>query len=51
MVNITQVINEHGFLIRDLLGTILNYKRDHYVHFEESLNKADLDRSSYVVVK
>ena len=36
-----------GSLLGTILGTILNYKRDPYVHNKGSLNKANIDSSSY----
>ena len=34
-----------GSLLRTILGTIINYKKDPYVHYQGSLSKPDVDRS------
>ena len=36
-----------GSLLGTVLGTILNYKRDPYVHNKGSLNKVNIGSSSY----
>ena len=33
-----------------ILGTILNYKRDPYVHNKGSLNEVNIDSSSYIAI-
>ena len=42
---IAEMINGYGFLIRDQ-GTILNYKRDPFIHYSGFCNKANIDRRS-----
>ena len=36
-----------GSLLSKMYGTMLNYKRDPYVHRQGSLDKAIIDSSSY----
>ena len=39
--------NGHEFRFRDYIRTILSYERDPYVHCLGSLEKANIDSSSY----
>ena len=39
-----------GSIPGTILGTIMNYKKDSYVHCQRSLSKANIDRSSLGII-
>ena len=43
-------MNAHGSLRGNVLGTVLSYKREPYVHREWSLGSPNIDRSSYAYI-